>query len=185
MLGDITRFLLNIVFTLYGAVLILRLWLQYVRVPPYNPISRAVFRATDWIVIPLRRLLGGLGGIDWACLVAAWLTALVYLAATMLVVGVNPLVLFPAGLWLALLLLAKWVLNLVVWVTLLMAILSWVNPAAPAMPILLALTEPLLTPIRRALPSLGGLDLSPIVLFVIAQVLLMVLTQLGLPYVGM
>jgi len=185
MLGDIAGFLLNIVSTLYGAVLLLRLWLQFVRLPPYNPISRTVFQVTDWIVIPLRRLLGGLGGIDWACVVAAWLTALVYLAALLLVDGMNPLSMFPDALWIALLLLLKWGINLVMWVTLLMVILSWVNPHAPAMPALHALTSPLLDPIRRVLPALGGLDLSPLVLFLLTQIALMVLSRIGLPIFGL
>ena len=185
MFGDIARFLLNIVFTLYGAVLLLRLWLQFVRLPPYNPVSRTVFQVTDWIVIPLRRVLGGRGGIDWACVAAAWLTALVYLAAVMLQGGANPLSILPDGLWIALLLMLKWGINLVMWVTLLMAILSWVNPSAPAMPVLYALTAPLLDPIRRILPSLGGLDLSPLVLFLLTQIALMVLSRIGLPIFGL
>jgi len=185
MVGDIARFLLNVVFTLYGAVLLLRLWLQFVRMPPYNPISRTVFQVTDWIVIPLRRVLGGRGGVDWACLVAAWLTALVYLAAIILVAGGNPLSMLPEGLWIALMLMLKWSINLVMWVTLLMVILSWVNPGAPAMPVLHALTAPLLDPIRRVLPSLGSLDLSPLVLFLLTQIALMVLSRIGQPIFGL
>ncbi|MBX6319593.1 YggT family protein [Pigmentiphaga sp.] len=185
MFGDIAQFLLNILATLYGAVLLLRLWLQFVRMPPYNPISRTVFQFTDWIVVPLRRVIGGRGGIDWACVVAAWVTALVYLAAVMMVDGINPTSLFPEALWIALLLLLKWGINLVMWVTLLMVILSWVNPRAPAMPALHALTAPLLDPIRRMLPAMGGLDLSPLVLFLITQIALMVLSRIGLPVFGL
>jgi YggT family protein len=79
----------------------------------------------------------------------------------------------------------KWAINLVMWVTLLMAIMSWVNPSAPAMPVLITLTEPLLNPIRRIMPSLGGIDLSPMVLFLLTQVALMVLSRLGLPLFGL
>lgn len=185
MLGDIARFLLNIVFTLFGAVLLLRVWLQLVRMPPYNQVSRTVFKVTDWIVVPLRRVLGSRGGIDWACIVAAWLCALVYLMTTILVSGGNPISLLPIGLAIALIMVLKWAINLVMWVTLLMAIMSWVNPTAPAMPVLIALTEPLLNPIRRIIPNLGGIDLSPIVLFVLTQIALMVLSRLGLPLFGL
>lgn len=181
MFGDIVHFLLDIVFTLYGALLLLRLWLQFARIPPYNQISRTVFRASDWIVLPLRRVLGGQGGIDWACLVAAWLTALVYMVANLAATGLNPMILFPSGLWIALIVALKWGVSLVMWATLLMAILSWVNPAAPVMPVLMGLTAPLLNPIRRILPSTGGFDFSPLVLFVLTQVALMVLARLGLP----
>ncbi|VCU69501.1 YGGT family protein [Pigmentiphaga humi] len=185
MFGDIVPFLLNTLFTLYGAVLLLRLWLQFARMPAHNPISRTVFQVTDWIVIPLRRLLGGRGGVDWACLVAAWLTALVFLMAVMLVRGFNPLAIMPQGLWIALVMMLKWGINLMMWVTLLMVILSWVNPSAPAMPVLQGLTAPLLDPIRRVLPSMGGLDLSPLVLFLLTQVALMMLSRLGLPIFGL
>lgn len=184
MLGDIARFLLNIVFTLFGAVLLLRVWLQMVRMPPYNSVSRTVFKITDWLVVPLRRVIRGAGGIDWACIVAAWLCALVYMLAIMLVSGLNPVSLLPEGLFIALVLVLKWAVSLVMWVTLLMAIMSWVNPTAPAMPVLVALTDPLLNPIRRIMPSLGGIDLSPLVLFVLTQIALMVLARLGLPMLG-
>lgn len=185
MLGEIARFLLNIVFTLFGAVLLLRVWLQLVRMPPYNQVSRTVFKVSDWIVVPLRRIIGGRGGIDWACIVAAWLCALVYLMLTILVSGGNPVSVLPIGLAIALIMVLKWAINLVMWVTLLMAIMSWVNPTAPAMPILIALTEPLLNPIRRVIPSLGGIDLSPMVLFILTQIALMVLSRLGLPLFGL
>ncbi|WP_459741142.1 YggT family protein, partial [Pseudomonas aeruginosa] len=55
MFGEIARFLLNTVFTLFGAALILRVWMQAVRVPPYNPVTQAVLQATNWLVLPLRR----------------------------------------------------------------------------------------------------------------------------------
>lgn len=184
MLGDIARFLLNIIFTLFGAVLLLRVWLQMVRMPPYNPVSRTVFKVTDWLVVPLRRVIRGPGGIDWACIVAAWLCALVYLVAMVLVSGMSPAALLPGGLFIALVLVLKWAVSLVMWVTLLMAIMSWVNPTAPAMPILVALTDPLLNPIRRVMPSLGGIDLSPLILFVLTQIALMILARLGLPLIG-
>jgi YggT family protein len=184
MFGDIAQFLLNTIFTIYGAILLLRLWMQAVRLPPYNPLSRTLFQATDWIVIPLRRMLGSAGGIDWACVVAVWLTAVVYLCVSVMVAGSNPLVIFPVGLLIAFLMVVKWALNLILWMTLLMAVMSWVNPRAPAMPLLYALTAPLLNPIRRILPNFGGIDLSPLVLFLLTQVALMVLARVGLPVFG-
>ena len=71
----------------------------------------------------------------------------------------------------------KCALNLVIWLTILMALLSWLNPRSPAMPLLYQLTAPFLNPLRRVLPQLGGIDLSPILLFVIVQILLMVVTR--------
>jgi YggT family protein len=156
MFGDIARFLLNTIFTLFGAALLLRAWLQFVRVPPYNPVTHGIQQATNWLVLPLRRVIPGVRGIDWASVVAALLASIVFVLLMVWLVGVDPL-----GLWL----------------TILMALLSWLNPGSAAMPVLFQLTAPFLNPLRRILPNFGGLDLSPILLFVIVQVLLMVVTR--------
>jgi len=184
MFSDIARFLIDIVFTLFGAVLLLRAWMQAVRLHPANPVSRGVFQATDWIVKPLRRIIPGVGGIDWASIVAAWLTALVFLVLMLLAAGGDPLMLFPIGLGIAVLTVLKWALNLLLWLTLIMAVLSWVNPSAPAMPLLYQLTAPFLEPLRRITPRLGGFDISPLLLFVITQVLLMVVARLSYSWFG-
>jgi YggT family protein len=78
----------------------------------------------------------------------------------------------------------KWLFNVIVWVTLIQAILSWVNPLSPIMPVLYTLTAPLLDPIRRAMPRTGGLDFSPLILLVIAQVLMMILNHLAFSTFG-
>jgi YggT family protein len=177
MFGDIARFLLNTVFTLFGAALLLRAWLQVVRMPPYNPVSNAVLQVTNWIVLPLRHILPSTRKIDWASLVAALLAAIVYVVLMVVLTGADPLTLLPTLLIVAVLTLIKWALNLIIWMTILMALLSWLNPRSPAMPILYQLTAPFLNPLRRVVPQLGGIDLSPILLFVIVQVLLMVVTR--------
>jgi YggT family protein len=177
MLGEIARFLINTLFTLFGAALLLRAWMQAVRVPPYNPVTQAVLQATNWIVLPLRRVISGTRGVDWASVVAALVTALVYVVLMLSLGGFDVLSVLPTLVIVALLILAKWALNLVLWMTILMALLSWLNPRSPAMAILFPLTAPLLNPLRRMLPSIGGMDLSPILLFLIVQVLLMVVTR--------
>jgi YggT family protein len=180
MFGEIARFLLNTVFTLFGAALILRVWMQAVRVPPYNPVTQAVLQATNWLVLPLRRVIAGVRGIDWASVVAALLTALVYVVLMVVMAGFDPASVLATLVVVALLTVVKWALNLVIWMTILMALLSWLNPRSPAMAILFPLTAPLLNPLRRVLPNIGGLDLSPILLFVIVQVLLMVVTRVAI-----
>ncbi|WP_020069079.1 YggT family protein [Paraburkholderia caledonica] len=177
MFGDIARFLLNTVFTLFGAALLLRAWLQVVRMPPYNPVTNAVLQATNWIVLPLRRILPSTRNVDWASLVAALIAAIVYVVLMVVLTGADPLTLVPTLLIVAVLTVIKWALNLIIWMTILMALLSWLNPRSPAMPILFQLTAPFLNPLRRVVPHLGGIDLSPILLFVIVQVLLMVVTR--------
>jgi YggT family protein len=177
MFGDIARFLLSTIFTLFGAALLLRAWLQFVRVPAYNPVSHAVQQVTNWLVLPLRRIIPGLRGIDWASVVAALIAAVVYVLLMVWLAGVDPFGALPTLVVVALLTVVKWALNLLIWLTILMALLSWLNPHSPAMPVLFQLTAPFLNPLRRILPQFGGLDLSPILLFVIVQVLLMVVTR--------
>ncbi|SAK50288.1 membrane protein [Caballeronia hypogeia] len=185
MFGDIARFLLNTVFTLFGAALLLRAWMQVVRMPPYNPVSNAVMQATNWIVLPLRKILPG-GKIDWASILAALIAAAVYEVLMVLVAGIDPTIMLPGLAVSAVLDVVKWALNLIIWMTILMALLSWLNPQSPAMPLLYQITAPFLDPLRRILPRLGGIDISPILLFVIVQVLLMVVTRVeySLKFIG-
>jgi YggT family protein len=182
MFGEIARFVLNTVFTLFGAALLLRAWMQFVRMPPYNPVSNAVMQATNWLVLPLRKILPATKSIDLASIIAAFIAAFVFLILMVLLAGVDPAgipVLLPTLLLVAVITVVKWALNLIIWMTILMALLSWLNPQSPAMPLLYQLTAPFLEPLRRILPRMGGIDLSPILLFVIVQVLLMIVTRLA------
>ncbi|KWR87621.1 YggT family protein [Cupriavidus sp. IDO] len=184
MFTEIALFLLDTVFTLFGMALLLRVWMQLTRLPTRNPVSQGVFQVTDWLVRPLRRVIPGLGGVDWATVVGAWLTAVVFLLVVMALTGVDLLGALPAMLLVGVLYLLKWGISLVMWVTLLMAILSWVNPHSPVTPAINHLTAPLLRPIQRVIPRLGGFDISPLVLFVIAQILLMVIARLTVGIIG-
>ncbi|CAB3671258.1 MAG: YggT family protein [Achromobacter pulmonis] len=185
MLGEILRFLLEIAFTLFGAALIARAWMHAIRMHPFNPLARAVYQATNWLVMPLRKIIPAGNKIDWTSLVATWLAALVYMVLSWLVAlgALIPAVLLPSAMLSALLMALKWALNLVVWLTLIQAVLSWVNPMAPMMPLLQTLTAPMLDPIRRLLPR-SSIDFSPLVLLIIAQVLLMVLARLSYGLMG-
>jgi len=180
MFGDITRFLLDTIFTLFGAALLLRAWTQAVRLSPRNPLSQAIFQLTGWLVHPLRRVIPATGYIDWACLVATYATALVYLLLLLASVGVSPVAFLPMGFVAALFTVVKWAFNVLVWVTIVSAVLSWVAPHSPMGAVLGTLVDPLLRPIRRVVPPLGGLDLSPLILLVVAQVIVIALSHLSL-----
>jgi len=173
---------LNIIFPLFGAMLLLRAWGYAIRLHPYNPYQQAILRLTDWLVRPLRKLVPTGRQIDCPSLLAGWLCAILYLQLNNWVLGVPmtaTLEQVPAQILIALLTLATWACNLIVWGTIIQAILSWVNPLAPIMPVLHTLTAPLLNPIRRLMPNLGGLDLSPLVLIVLAQIVMGVLRRLA------
>jgi YggT family protein len=134
-----------------------------------------VVALTDWIVKPLRRVLPGWKGLDWASRVATFLFQFLWLLAYRLlfggfdVLGVGILFLLAA----TVIALVKAMLWLLIVVVLVQAVLSWVAPDGPLAGLLNALTFPFLRPIRKVLPPIGGtLDLSPLVVIVIAQLLL-------------
>lgn len=186
MLSDILHFIISIVFSLFGIALLIRAWVFAIRLHPFNPYSQAVLRLTNWLVQPLRKIFSPGNRIDWPTLLACWLTALIFLLLSwFLLTGTLPSVqsLMPAMLA-ALLTMLKWAFNLILWATLIQAILSWVNPMAPIMAVLHTLTAPLLDPIRRIMPNLGGLDLSPLVLLVLAQVAMMVVQRFAYSLFG-
>lgn len=176
MLDSALAYLIDVVFGLFTYALLLRLVMQLMRAPFRNPLGQAVIALTDWIVKPLRKLLPGLGGIDWASLVAAYLSQFLWLLALRAVFATGFALL---GIGFAFLLLAtvialvKAMLWLVIIVVLAQAILSWVAPDGPLAGVLNALTFPLLRPVRRVVPLVGGtLDLSPLIVIVLAQLVL-------------
>lgn len=178
---QIVKYLLDVVFGLFTYALLLRFVMQAMRAPFRNPVGQAVIALTDWIVKPLRRVLPGYKGLDWASLLATvvfqflWLLAYAFVFGGLSLAGAG----VPFLLVATLLALVRAVLWLVVIVVFVQAILSWVAPDGPLSGLLNALTFPLLRPIRRILPPIGGtLDLSPLVVIVIAQLLLMTLPYL-------
>lgn len=177
MFGNILHFIINIVFSLFGIALIIRAWMYAIRLHPFNPYAQAVLRVTDWFVQPLKKIIPTSKFIDWPSLAAAWVTALVFLLLTFFVLtGHLPVVNgLPGALIASLLTVIKWGFNLILWLTLIQVVLSWVNPMAPLMPVLQTLTAPLLDPIRRILPTPGGIDFAPLVLLIIAQIVMMML----------
>jgi len=186
MFGDVLYFVLNILFSLFGIALILRAWMYAIRLHPFNPYSQAILRVTNWAVTPLRSVIKPSNRVDWPSVIACWFTAVLYLLfAWLLLVGQ-----IPSGeglvrsLVAGMVTMAKWAFNVLLWVTLIQAILSWVNPMAPIMPLLQTMTAPLLNPIRRILPNLGGIDLSPLVLLVLAQIGIMVLERFAFTLFG-
>ena len=182
MIGEILRFLLDIVFNLVGAILLARAWIHAAKLHPFNPLSQAIHQATNWLVAPLRRVVPTKGGLfDWASLLGALLAAMAYLLLMWLVStsSMLPAKLIPGLIGASIVTLGRWALNLIVWMTLIQAVLSWVNPMATIMPVLTTLTDPLLAPIRRITPKLGALDLAPLVLLVLAQIAMMVLGRIS------
>jgi len=172
---DALRFLINTVFGLIVYTALLRFIMQWLRAPFRNPLGQATMALTDWAVKPLRRVLPGRGGYDWASLVVAWLGQMLWLGA-IAAIGAGTFSGALAGYVAALALveLVKAALWIMIGAIFVQAILSWVAPDGPLAGVLNALTFRVLAPIRRVLPPLGGtLDLSPLIAIVAGQLLLM------------
>lgn len=162
-------FLVSTVLELYIMVVILRVWLQSARADFYNPFSQFIVKATQPVVAPLRRVIPSIGNWDMATIVFAY--ALSVLKFSILIFISNGQFVFDVSffLWGALSLI-KAVGSLLFWILLIRAILSWVSQGrSPVEYVMMQLTEPLLAPIRRILPPMGGLDFSLLVLFIILQ----------------
>ncbi|RZI88800.1 MAG: YggT family protein [Variovorax sp.] len=174
MLYQIPSFLLDVIVGLLGGACLLRLYMQYHRVPFGNPLGRFVFAVTDWIVMPLRRIVPSYKRWDLASPIAAWLLVLLKFVILWALVGalgryaILPLVSFIGLLQLAV---SGLTALLIVY-----AILSWVPGANSVLLDLIGrLAEPLVRPFRRFIPLIGGVDLSPLAAIVVLQVIAIVL----------
>ncbi|HEX9302655.1 MAG TPA: YggT family protein, partial [Casimicrobiaceae bacterium] len=176
MMDQALKFLLDTAFGLLTYAFLLRFAMQWQRAPFRNPFGQAVTALTDWAVKPLRHVLPGFRGVDWSTLALAWLAQfawLLALAALMSPVGLTASAV-PALALLAVVELLKALIWILIIAVLIQVILSWVAPDGPLMGLLNALTFRFLAPIRRVVPPLGGtLDLSPLILIVVAQLVLM------------
>ena len=175
MLYSILGLIVDTVTGIFGAILLLRFWMQVVRVRPPMAFAQFMFQATDWLVKPLRRLLPGVGGYDWASLIGAYLVVLIAVALDLFMAGgFTPQALFA----LSLLRLLQWMLYGLMGLLIIEVIFSWVNPHAPLAPFVRALNDPLLRPLRRIVPLVGGIDLSMLVAIILLQIAQMVLRML-------
>lgn len=177
MIAGALTFLVQTLGNLFVIALLLRFMMQLFRVPFRNPFAQFIVAVTDFVVKPLRRIVPGLIGLDWACLVAAFLTEFVVVLATYWLDGF-PFSLaggrvWPVMLGLAAVRLFSLAVYLVIGLTLVRAVLSWVNSHSPLMPVVYGLTEPFLAPLRRIVPMVANVDLTPLVLFIISQLILM------------
>lgn len=176
MVYQIFSFLLDVIAGLLGGACLLRLYMQHQRVPFGNPIGRFVFALTDWLVLPLRKVLPAMRRWDTASLVAAYLIELAQFALLWALVGGGGV---QSVFVLALFGLLRLAISTATAVVIVYAVLSWVQNDSPLSDIMDRLCAPLLRPIRRVVPLVGGIDLSPLVLLVILQVLSMLLAGLG------
>ena len=170
MFAQIGVFLVDAVASFFVFVLLARFHFQWLRVPFRNPVGEFVLATTSFIVLPVRRLIPGLAGLDLATLLLAWLVQSLSLWLQAQIIGNEPALMNVA--LVALVDLVRYSVYILVFAVIVQAVLSWVNPYTPVAPAFDTITRPFLRPLRRFIPPLGGVDLTPLILLVILQVLL-------------
>ncbi|MFP3976330.1 MULTISPECIES: YggT family protein [Marinobacter] len=192
MLADILITILLIASTFYMTIILLRFLLQLARADFYNPISQFAVKATNPLLRPMRRIIPGWGGIDGAALVLAVLIQavvffLILVALNGGIPSINPLILLVWGVVAVLELIVK----IYFWSVIAVVVVSWIAPGSshPAIQLVAQITEPVMRPVRNLMPSMGGLDLSPIIVFLILNVLTVVIGHMkmavGLGAIGL
>lgn len=153
-----------------------RFYLQLVRAPARNPLTTFVIAMTDFAVRPLRKFVPGFQGMDLASLLWALLAEIVLLILFFALAGNNIFtggpVTVPALLFLALMRLVRFTLYLLIFVVFVQAIMSWFSPYHPMRSVFDSLTRPFLKPLQRVVPTVGGVDLTPLIVFVVCQLIL-------------
>lgn len=178
MSSQILVFLLDTILGLLSLALLLRFYFQLLRVPYYNPVSQFLIAATDFIVRPARRIIPGWAGMDMSTLVIAWVLECIILTSVFMIQGYDFEVNLVASLGVIGLLgfveIVKTTLYIVLIMIIMQAILSWINPNSPMAPLLDSFTRPFLVVFRKRIPPIANVDLSPLFVLILIQVLLMV-----------
>jgi YggT family protein len=170
-------FLIETVFGLFVVALLLRFYLQWTRAPVRNPLSEFLHALTDFMVRPARRVIPGLWGLDLATFMLAWLIQLIELFIVIQLrgyqAGADAGMAFVALALLALVMLAKIGLYIIMVAIIVQVVLSWAGPYSPMTPLLNSLTRPFLRVVQKRLPPVGNVDLSPLFVVVVIQLMLM------------
>jgi YggT family protein len=182
MLVQIAQLLVDVVAAFFVFLLLARFHFQWLRVSFRNPLGEFVIAATNWIVLPARKLIAPLAGLDLATLLASWLLQAfaLYVLGAIAGGGLGG----EPGRVIAVLMVGaafdvlRFSIYILVFAVLMVVVFSWVNPTAPMAPLFDAMTRPFLRPLRRAIPLLGRFDLSPLVLLVLLQIVLIALAHL-------
>ena len=175
---QIAVFLVDVLFSLYIGAIVIRLLLGFARADFHNPLSQFLVKITNPVLVPLRRFIPAVGKIDSAAVVLALL--LTFIKTSLLLLLTTGRGYFPASLFYA----VGDLLTTIIWVyiiaLILQAIMSWVGSAHgnPVAPLVNSLTAPIVRPIRKVVPLIGMMDLSPMVAILILNILLIVVNNI-------
>lgn len=168
-------FLINTVFDLYLFVLVVRIVLVYVRSNYFEPVTQFVVKLTDFLVTPLRRIIPNIGRFETASIILLLVLELIkFLLISSLSIGIpNILGLFILAFADAI----KIILTTFFYAIILQAIISWFQPYSPVGRVLNQFTAPIMQPLRRIIPTVGGIDITPIPAIILIQLTIMLLVD--------
>ena len=176
MLAQALAFVIDAIASLFILAALLRFWMQALRAPARNPIAYFSMALTDFAVKPLRRVIPGLFRLDLASLVVALLLEFVDQVILLLLAGGSPFenpAVLSVVLFFAFVKLIRLSIYIFMGAIIIQAVLSWVSPYHPVAPFFDALAGPLLRPVRKVIPPIGGVDITPVFLLIFLQLLLM------------
>lgn len=189
MSNQILVFLVDTILGLLSLALLLRFYFQLLRVPYYNPVSQFLIAVTDFIVRPARRFIPGWAGIDLSTLILAWLLECIIVTSVYMAQGydfdANIVVSLGVMGLLGIVEIIKTTLYIVLIMIIMQAILSWINPRSPLAPLLDSFTRPFLAVFRRRIPPIANVDLSPLFVLILIQVLLMIVAGVHMEITAM
>lgn len=176
---QIASFLLNTIFGIYTVAVLLRFFLQWVKADFYNPVCQMLIKVTNPFLKPLRKVIPGIFGLDLAALFLAIILQVILIA---LMYWITNIPFQPSFFALAVVIsLVRLILHLYFFLIIIRALMSWfTNPYQqnPMAVVLIQLTEPLLRPARRLIKPIGGVDLSPLVVLIAIQVIIIIVSNL-------
>lgn len=176
MVSHTLLYVLETLTNLFVLAVLMRFYAQAFRAPFRNPFTNFIVALTDFAVKPMRRIIPSVFGLDWASFVIAWLVEWCFLLVMFLMLGNASLadgVLWPALIFLALIKIFRLSIYLLIGVLIVQAALSWIHPYHPIGPFFDALSRPFLRPLQRVVPLIAGVDLSPLILILLCQIVLM------------
>ena len=175
MVSQAIAFVLDALFHLFILAARVRFWMQAFRAPARNPIAQFTMALTDFAVKPLRRIVPGAFNLDWASLIVAYaFEYLLQFLLLLLLLGATPNVeSLSVLLFIAFVKLIRLSIYVFIGVLIIQAVLSWVNPHHPVAPFFHALSRPFLKPLQRAVPLIGGVDITPVLVLIALQLVLM------------
>lgn len=183
MFAQIATFLIDTIASFFVFLLLARFHFQWLRVPFRNPMGEFLLATTSWAVLPARRVIPGLAGLDLATLLLAWIVQAGALWAQAAIIGSEPAASALAAV--AAVDLVRYSVYILIFAVFVQVAISWINPDAPMGPLFDYVTRPFLRPLRRYVPPVGRVDLTPMVLLVILYVALIPLGYLRLAAAGL